>query len=183
MNCPHFVRFTVVLPAVAILLAGCAGSSNSVANSNASTNTSATPTAQAPSGPSAPAKQPQRFGAYGVSTTGYSSNLSTMINSMVTGEDDEPETKVAAAPPAGPAAAPGAVPASGAKTAAGAPPTGAAQPGQAPAQPQVAQNQPPQEPPKSKAQVAEENVPGLYGTPRSPQKDVVHWLMESTKDE
>lgn len=179
MNCPHFVRFAVVLPAVAIMLAGCANSSNSVANSNASANTaSAAPAAQAPS---APPKQPQRFGAYGISTTGYNSNLSTMINSMVTGEDDEPETKVATATPAGAAPAPatGATPAAGAKTAAGASPAAAPAPGQ----PQVAQNQPPQEPPKSKAQIAEENVPGLYGAPRGAQKDIVHWLMESSKDD
>jgi len=171
LNCPHFVRFTVVLPAVAMMLAGCANSSSSVANSNASANTAAA--AQAPG---APAKQPQRFGAYGVSTTGYNTNLATAINSMVTGEDtDEPETKVAAATPAGPA--PAGAPASAAKP--------------APGQPQLAQNQPPQvqpqaqpqEPPKSKAQVAEDNVPGLYGTPRNAQKDVVHWLLETTKDD
>jgi hypothetical protein len=178
LSCPHFVRFSAALPAVALLLAGCANSSNSVANANAST----TSTASAAPASAAPAKpQPERFGSYGISNRGYSTNLAAEINSMVTGEDtDAPETKVAAATPAGSVPATAAVTGSGAKAANGASAPGDAAPPQAAGQPQVAQNQ---DPPKSKAQQAEDNVPGLYGTPRAPQKDVVHWLLETSKDQ
>ncbi|MDR3467854.1 MAG: hypothetical protein P4M07_18135 [Xanthobacteraceae bacterium] len=179
MSCPLFVRFSVAIPAVALLLAGCANSSSSVANANANASTAS---ATAPAKP-----QTERFGSYGISNRGYSTNLAAEINSAVTGEEpDAPETKVAAAVPAGSVPATAAAPGSGAKTAArGTSPTsGNVSQAQASGQPQVAQNQnPPQDPPKSKAQQAEDNVPGLYGTPRAPQKDVVHWLLETTKDE